>query len=323
MTTPTARFTPFVRDVSSVDPALAAIIQQIEESWRTGDARDGELTEVVTSMLEGGIEQGLFTLSSMIRGYKTFAHDFQERQLEFLCSGRYRATDYEQVSRDVYLNDEFMRTVYYPALLFSYLAAPNYRHLLRRLDDTLGEWRDGGVTRVLEVGAGHAFLLLFALHRLPGAVGVGTDISPVAGGVARALQGVTGWAAGRFDFAVLDVLESAPSVTGDAFDAAICCELLEHVPAPGRFLRAIHERLKPGGRLFVSAAVRMDAVDHLTLFESTAKVRALLAETGFEVASEMSVPFVTRRPLDAARWQKLLHNPHSAATFVAECRKAP
>jgi hypothetical protein len=79
--------------------------------------------------------------------------------------------------------------------------------------------------------------------------------------------------------------------------------------------------LRAGGRLFVSAAVRMESVDHLTLFGSTDEVAALLAGEGFEVIEDMSVPFVTRRPRDAAHWNKLLHNPLVAATFVAEYRK--
>jgi hypothetical protein len=122
---------------------------------------------------------------------------------------------------------------------------------------------------------------------------------------------------------VTDVLDgsSPPPALARPFDAAICCELLEHVPEPERFLHAIHARLRDGGRLFLSAAVRMESVDHLTLFKSTAQVAVLLADAGFAVVHEMSAPFVTRRPRDSAHWQKLLDNPTVPATFVADCRK--
>ena len=120
---------------------------------------------------------------------------------------------------------------------------------------------------------------------------------------------------------VLDRTSPHPDLAGP-FDAAICCELLEHVPEPERFLQAIRARLRDGGRLFLSAAVRMESVDHLTLFESAGKVSALLADVGFAIVHEMSAPFVTRRPRDPAHWHKLLDNPLvQQPTFIADCRK--
>ena len=321
MTVEQSEFDRLLADISIVDPQLAEATRQIDVGWGTNEPRDRELTELVATVLRGGIETGLFSLGTMVQGFNTFAHDFHARQADFLRSREYRAKDYAEVSRDVYSNEEFMRTVYYPALLLSYLASPNYRHILRELDRTLTSWRERSASRVLEVASGHAFLLLFALRELPRAVGVGTDIAAAAGGFADALQRSTGWAEGRFRFAVGDVLAANAEAPFASFDAAICCELLEHVPEPARFLRAIHERLIPGGRLFLSAAVRMESVDHLTLFESTAEITSLLAQQGFEVIREMSAPFLTRRPRDAARWQKELRSPLVAATFVGECRK--
>jgi hypothetical protein len=65
----------------------------------------------------------------------------------------------------------------------------------------------------------------------------------------------------------------------------------------------------------------MESVDHLTLFESTGAVAALLHAEGFEVVDEASVPFVTRAPRDAAHLARLLDDRNVAATFVAEYRR--
>jgi 2-polyprenyl-3-methyl-5-hydroxy-6-metoxy-1,4-benzoquinol methylase len=315
------RFERFVVELSGIDRELSETTAQLERSWATGQARDAELTEYVTTILEGAIEKGIFSLPTMAQGFNAFAHEFRERQVEFLRTGAYRARDYAEVSREVYSNEEFMRSVYYPALLFSYLGSPNYRHILRRLDETLGRWRQSGAKRLLEVASGHAFLILFSLTRIPEATGVGTDIAAAASLFAASVQEIVGVDESRFRFAVTDLLERCDPAVGGPFDGAICCELLEHVPHPGRFLRAIHDRLAPNGRLFVSAAVRMESVDHLTLFRSMAEVRELLAVNGFEVVEEMSVPFVARRPRDRVHWERLLNNPLVAATFVADCRR--
>lgn len=319
MSTPS--FERLLTEIQTVDPQLAATTRRLEESWRSGEPRDEQLTELVASMLLDAIGAGLFTLPTMVQGFNTFAHDFMERQIEFLRSGTYRAKNYDEVSRDVYLNETFMCTVYYPALLLSYVASPNYRQILRELDRTLTSWGTGATNRVLDVASGHSFLLLFALSRLPRTQGVGTDIAQAAGKFAPALNALTGWAPGRFSFAVADFLEGKDPLLAEPFDAAICCELLEHVPNPALFLRAIRRSLRPGGQLFLSAAVRMESVDHLTLFQTTDEVAALVAAEGFEVVEEVSVPFVTRRPKDESQRQKLLTSPTVAATFIATCRR--
>jgi 2-polyprenyl-3-methyl-5-hydroxy-6-metoxy-1,4-benzoquinol methylase len=317
------KFSRLLEDIGRVDPKLAETTLQLELNWKTGDLRDTELTELVAGVLRAAIDNGLFSLPAMVEGFNTFAHDFHVRQLNFLRSGSYRARDYDEVSRKVYSDEQFMCTVYYPALVFSYLGAPNYRHMLRRFDQTLAAWRGERVARLLDVASGHAFLLLFALNQLQSAIGVGTDISPAAGRFAPAMHQITGWAPSRFRFAVTDVLAEGHPDLAEPFDAVICCELLEHVPEPALFVQAIRRRLRPGGRLFLSAAVRMESVDHLTLFESTQKVASLLEHEGFDVVKEMSVPFVTRAPSDAAQWRSLLDDPQRAATFVADCVRRP
>ncbi len=318
-TTPQPEFDRLLDEIARSDARLAGAIRQLEENWRRPDPRDDALTESVALALRRGVAAGIFDVASMVRGFNRFAGEFQERQIDFLRSGRYREKSYDQVARAVYADDSYMESVYYPALLLSYVAAPNYRHILRALDATIARWRAAGVRRILDVASGHGLLLLFALQELPAAHGVAVDVAPAAARFALALQQATGWGEGRFGFEVTDVLGASPSALGGPFDAAICCELLEHVPQPERFLAAIHGALVPRGRLFLTAAVRMESVDHLTLFASIDELIELLGREGYRLESEASVPFVTRPPRDEAHRRKLLANPQLAATFVAEC----
>jgi SAM-dependent methyltransferase len=122
------------------------------------------------------------------------------------------------------------------------------------------------------------------------------------------------------DARTVDLLAAEPSELSGPFDAAICCELLEHIPNPEAFLGKIRTILAPGGRLFVSAAVRMESVDHLTFFATTEEVGRMLEDQGFDILEEMSVPFVNRRPVDSRKWARLLADRHTPATFIAECR---
>jgi 2-polyprenyl-3-methyl-5-hydroxy-6-metoxy-1,4-benzoquinol methylase len=260
----------------------------------------------------------MFPLQGVLDAFAEFSQDFFDRQMEFMRSGEYRAKDYSEVVKAVYSDDRYMRSVYYPALLFCYLGSPNYRHILRAVDRAITTWEVLGYRRILDFAGGHGFLLLHALQRLPLARGIGVDLSPSAGRFARELQRHTGWAAGRFDFRVQDLLQGDDSGL-DTFDAAFCCELLEHLPEPERALQALRDRIRPGGRLFITAAVRMESVDHLTLFRTTEEVASMLTGVGFDIVQESSVPFVLKRPSSPERWQRLIADPLVPATFVADC----
>ena len=311
-------FSRLLSQIAPTHPSLSDKTLKLNSDWSTGDARDAELTGIVSTCISRCVDASMFPLRDVLDAFNQFSQDFFDRQVEFLRTGEYLAKDYSEVVKAVYSDDHYMQTVYYPALLFCYLGSPNYRHILRAVDRATAGWRDLECRRVLDLAGGHGFLLLHALEQLPEAFGVGIDLSPSAERFARALQRHTGWGQGRFDFQVRDFIGQSDA-TAEPFDAAFCCELLEHLPEPVLALEALHRAIRPGGRLFVTAAVRMESVDHLTLFRTTAEVARSLNACGFDVVEESSVPFVLKRPSSAQRWQRQLDDPMVPATYIAEC----
>lgn len=311
-------FASLLGQIALTHPSLSEKTQKLDADWATGDVRDRALTGIVSICISRCVQANMFPLRDVLDAFNQFSQEFFDRQVEFLRTGEYRAKDYSEVVKAVYSDDHYMRSVYYPALLFCYLRSPNYRHILRAVDKASAGWRGIECRRVLDLAGGHGFLLLHALEQLPHAEGVGIDLSPSAERFARALQRNTGWGQGRFDFQMRDFIGQSDD-TAEPFDAALCCELLEHLPEPTLALQALHKAIRPGGRLFVTAAVRMESVDHLTLFRTTGEVTKLLSKCGFEVLEESSVPFVLKRPSSAQRWHRQLEDPMVPATFVAEC----
>ena len=55
------------------------------------------------------------------------------------------------------------------------------------------------------------------------------------------------------------------------YDVVTCLDVLEHVPQPEELVRQLHEYLRPGGRLFVSAPFALVSEDHPTHLRANAR----------------------------------------------------
>lgn len=108
---------------------------------------------------------------------------------------------------------------------------------------------DGGAPRVLDVGCGTGFLLEQLAGR--GFTGVGVDLSPESIAIARQR------------LADLGAADRLRAETGSAyeppdgpFELITLTDVLEHLEDPRACLRALHDRLAPGGLLVISTPNR-------------------------------------------------------------------
>ena len=109
----------------------------------------------------------------------------------------------------------------------------------------IGECRPAGSRmRVLEVGCGMGYLT-YAFHRA-GFDALGVDVSSEAVRSATAVFGN--------HFRAGDALDA--DVTGDGYDVVVATELIEHLVDPAAFVRAMLDKLRPGGRLIITTPNR-------------------------------------------------------------------
>lgn len=91
-------------------------------------------------------------------------------------------------------------------------------------------------------------------------------------------------------------LENPPEQFRNRYDAIVMCELLEHLPDPGRALVAARDCLTPNGRIFATMAINIAQEDHIYLYPDIASCRTQIWEAGLKSVSEWITPQTTLRP---------------------------
>lgn len=203
--------------------------------------------------------------------------EMMEERMEFLRSGHYASSSFEEVERRVYGNPEIMEYYMY-GLVFSQFF---WREQYARLEffcKGLPQYRDR-INSYIEIGGGHAIYISSAVEMLqPGTHFELVDISATSMDVARAMS-----PADKIQYYLCNVFDFPDE---RRYDFIVAGEILEHLEEPRKLLARIRRMLTPEGRAFISTPVNAPTVDHIYLFNHADEIRALLASEGFVIESE-------------------------------------
>jgi 2-polyprenyl-3-methyl-5-hydroxy-6-metoxy-1,4-benzoquinol methylase len=214
-----------------------------------------------------------------IRGYGKFAIDAMRLQRRFNQTLKYEDVSYEEACARVYLNEEYMRTLYLPGIFVShFLWRHHYRHFLYHKERFLPLLDANSDKRFYEVGTGTGFYTVQALRHHPRAYGYGIDISPSSRHFTR--QHVERWGYDdRLSTLDVDILEA----TLEPLPCIQSVEVLEHLRDPRAFLRSLRTLLAPGGFGFITAAITAPEADHIYLYWTADDVIEQMQDAGFTV----------------------------------------
>lgn len=200
-----------------------------------------------------------------------------EERMEFLRSGRYASSSFEEVERRVYDNPEIMEYYMY-GLVFSQFF---WREQYARLEffcRELPRYRDR-ISSYLEIGGGHAIYVSSAVEMLrPGTHFELVDISPTSMDVARSMS-----PGDKIQYHLCDLFDFPEE---RRYDFIVAGEILEHLEEPRKLLARIRRMLAPEGRAFISTPVNAPTMDHIYLFNHAREIRELLASEGFTIEIE-------------------------------------
>jgi 2-polyprenyl-3-methyl-5-hydroxy-6-metoxy-1,4-benzoquinol methylase len=211
-----------------------------------------------------------------------YTHLYMRHQVSFLSKGEYSNTDFEQVYRDVYDNEELMLGTYLPGLYLTQLYWPVHYRVLSLYEREFldGAAKHGAPKRLLELGVGHGMTLLTAKRRFPAAGGLAVDVSRHSLRFAETLLRTSGVDVSGLEFRKADVV-SAEFDARDACELGTMGEILEHVQEPQRALDNFRKLLVPGAHAFITTVIDSNAVDHIYQFKSQAEIDSMIGAAGF------------------------------------------
>ncbi|MFC1587431.1 class I SAM-dependent methyltransferase [Planctomycetota bacterium] len=217
--------------------------------------------------------------------YGQVCFDFIRMQRTFEQRGEYHNRHYETMCQQVYQDAETMAGYYLDGLLMTFAFWPNHQAIylffrncfLPRLQKP---------KKLLEVGVGHGLFSLSALEHCPALELRGLDISEFSLQYTRELLQKSSIPDRRYQLQQGDILDGAPEWMAGV-DAAVCGEVLEHVPHPEKVLSAIRRSVKPHAFVFLTTCANAEAVDHFYLFHSADHIRSFLYEQAFAILDEL------------------------------------
>ncbi len=227
------------------------------------------------------------SLEFIAESYETIVDDTFEAQLFFMKEGRYQYSKFEEVAHSVYFNPEYMKR-YMVGLAVSNYLWPNHVQIRRFFAETFPWQRDGDYC---EIGPGHGLFLLQAMRASALQRFTGLDISASSLALTdEAVRKSLPERRERLRLIEADFLAPGHDV-GGPYDVVVMGEVLEHVEQPLAFLQRLHELAAPGAHVFVTTCVNAPAIDHISLFAAEQDVENLIAQAGFTIQRQLSIPY--------------------------------
>jgi ubiquinone/menaquinone biosynthesis C-methylase UbiE len=221
--------------------------------------------------------------------FSQYIYDYLCEMTQYLKTGEYGHSDFDEVYKKIYGNKEVMEELYLPGLFLAYgfttILYSKYHIYRNNFLVNLNKDSDG-----VEVGFGEGFYLWEMCNHIQGIRPKGFDISPSSIKIASNILDKSGqnFVARERDYnlQIGNIFEGLP-LDEASQDWGILAEVIEHIPSPERGLFEMARILKPGALFYVTTVKDSNHMDHITNFPSVEYVIDLIESTGFIVQEKM------------------------------------
>lgn len=217
-----------------------------------------------------------------LAGYAEFCTDALRSQVFFERFGRYPATDYLEVTKACYLDEDYMNRRYLPGQYLSHYIWPHHYKMMKRFSEVLLSAIDEPVHLFCEVGVGCGMYSLQTLLKRQESKGLGFDISPHSTSFTQRVINAHALDA-RYETHTEDAFSHC---VGLSVDLVISQEVLEHLPNPAEFIEQLRRVVRPRGWGYITAAINAAHTDHIYLYRSPDEVARQITRAGWEIIDQ-------------------------------------
>ena len=247
-------------------------------------------TEMIAEMILRLATAAPGGIDGMVADYRFLCEQIvPPEEMYFRRHGSYRLTSFPDAMEQVYANAPFMSR-YMHGLLVSDALWVNHANALDHLSNVYLPMvaRNG---HHLEVGPGHGLLLCLAARSSQIAYLDGWDVSETS--LAHTRRALAAFGFDRpVNLMVRDLFseEALAAENGSKFNSIVFSEVLEHLEQPLIALKRLYYLAKPGGLIWINVPANAPAPDHIFLLRHPDQAAALVAKSGFEVATSAAFP---------------------------------
>lgn len=265
---------PFIIEcISAADRKLGMRIQSyVERAKPPFHDRAEEFFGRYKTFIESHGRSIEFGIACFVRLHRSV----EQQRADFLRTGRYENTSFEEVNRRVYSNAEVMQD-HMHGLVFAQFFWPDQYHRFEFFSDRLGDCANR-VRRYLEIGGGHALYVTEAVRVLPKATVIDVvDISETSLKMAKGIAPEP-----RIRYHLMDIFDFPDG----RYDFITMGEVVEHVERPQDLLSKVSRLLVPDGRAYITTPANAPMRDHIYLFRNAQEIRDMFHGCGFQIEQE-------------------------------------
>ena len=262
---------------------LTTCEEMLDATWKN------ELVSDLERMF-GAVEGQEF--AKALDGYVEFSIDAAKNQQYYLKHDHYKSSNFSEVKKELYDNEEHMLGNYLPGMLVSHYIWPHHYKMGKRYRNEIMPWvKKKNPSLFVEVGTGSAMYSKLTMLALETINGIGYDISPHSVTFGKRVAEAFGFS-NRFKFVQQDAFQNPPK---DKADFVVSQEVLEHLEDPLTFCKNLCNILKDDGCAYITAAITAAHSDHIYLFKSPKELSSMLEEAGFRSVLEIEEASIDTR----------------------------
>jgi 2-polyprenyl-3-methyl-5-hydroxy-6-metoxy-1,4-benzoquinol methylase len=217
------------------------------------------------------------TLDFGLDCYLQMVTDMNAERFDFMRSGKYNSSSFDEVNARVYANPSAMEA-YMHGLIISQFLWKHHFAMFVYFRKQISRFADD-VSNYLEIGAGHGLYLNKAREILGEMVRYDVvDVSRTSLDMARSFVDDP-----HIQYIHANVLDFQPL---RHYDFITLGEVIEHVEDPVSLLAALKPMLNEGGKIFMTTPTNAPTIDHIYLFNNVDEIRAAVDDAELSIVDD-------------------------------------